>query len=58
MSQDLLASLEYIEKEKGISKEALLEALRHALLSACRKTYPRRAKFSRSRSILRHTASW
>lgn len=40
MSQDLLASLEYIEKEKGISKEALLEALRHALLSACRKTYP------------------
>ena len=40
MSQDLLASLEYIEKEKGISKEVLLEALRHALLSACRKTFP------------------
>ncbi|MBU9888860.1 MAG: transcription termination factor NusA, partial [Candidatus Omnitrophica bacterium] len=44
MSQDLLASLEYIEKEKGISKEALLEALRHALLSACRKTYPEKGE--------------
>lgn len=40
MSQDLLSSLEYIEKEKGISKEVLLEALRHALLSACRKSFP------------------
>lgn len=40
MSQELLASLEYIEKEKGISKEILLEALRHALLSACRKSFP------------------
>lgn len=40
MSQELLASLEYIEKEKGISKEVLLEALRHALLSACRKSFP------------------
>ena len=40
MSQDLLASLEYIEKEKGISKEALLDALRHALISACRKGSP------------------
>lgn len=40
MSQDLLASLEYIEKEKGISKEVLIEALRHALLSACRKSFP------------------
>lgn len=44
MSQDLLASLEYIEKEKGISKEVLLEALRHALLSACRKTFPERSE--------------
>lgn len=40
MSQDLLASLEYIEKEKGISKEVLLDALRHALISACRKGSP------------------
>ncbi len=42
MNQELLSSLEYIEKEKGISKEVLLEALRQALLSACRKTYPGR----------------
>ncbi len=40
MSQELIASLESIEKEKGISKEVLLEALRQALVSACRKTYP------------------
>lgn len=39
MNSELLASLEYIEKEKGIKKEVLLEALRQALLSACRKTY-------------------
>ena len=40
MNQDLLTSLEYIEKEKGVSREVLLEALKQALLSACRKTYP------------------
>ncbi len=39
MNSELLASLEYIEKEKGIKKSVLLEALRQALLSACRKTY-------------------
>lgn len=39
MNQDLLTSLEYIEKEKGVSREMLLEALKQALLSACRKTY-------------------
>lgn len=40
MSQELLSTLEYIEKEKSIRKEVLLEALRAALLSACRKTFP------------------
>lgn len=40
MNQDLLTSLEYIEKEKGVRKEVLLEALKLALVSACRKTYP------------------
>ena len=39
MNQELLASLEYIEKEKGVSKAVLVEALRQALLSACRKTF-------------------
>ena len=38
MNQELLAALEYIEKEKGIKKETLLEAVRQALVSACRKT--------------------
>src|SRR5512138_1435478 len=40
MSQDLAASIEYIEKEKGVSREVLVEALQHALLSACRKSFP------------------
>ena len=44
MSQELLASLESIEKEKGIEKSVLLEALKQALLSACRKTYPKEAE--------------
>ena len=42
MTQELLASLEAIEKERGIRKEVLMEALQQALLSACRKTYPGR----------------
>ncbi len=40
MGQELLQQLEMIEREKGISKEVLLEALHSALISACRKTYP------------------
>jgi N utilization substance protein A len=40
MNQELLATLEYIEKEKSIDKGTLLEALKQALASACRKTYP------------------
>lgn len=42
MTQELLTSLEYIEKEKGIPKQVLLDALKQALLSACRKSYPGR----------------
>ena len=40
MSQELLVSLEAIEKEKGISKALLLDALKQALTSACRKGRP------------------
>ena len=40
MSEELLHMLSYIEKEKGIRKEILIDALRAALLSACRKTFP------------------
>ena len=45
MNQELLTTLEYIEKEKSINKETLLEALRQALLSACRKTYSEAEEF-------------
>ncbi len=39
MNPEIMSSLEYIEKERGIPKEVLIEALRQALLSACRKTF-------------------
>src|SRR3989338_8392060 len=41
MNEALINSLRYIEQEKGIKKEVLLDALRAALLSACRNTYPK-----------------
>ncbi|OQA58327.1 MAG: hypothetical protein BWY42_00034 [Candidatus Omnitrophica bacterium ADurb.Bin277] len=44
MSQDLASSIEYIEKEKGVSRQVLVEALQHALLSACRKTFPEKGE--------------
>lgn len=37
MSQELLAIIEQIEREKGIKKEVLIEAVQSALLSAARK---------------------
>lgn len=37
MSQELLAIIDQIEREKGIKKEVLLEAIESALLSAARK---------------------
>ncbi|HNV87253.1 MAG TPA: transcription termination factor NusA [Candidatus Omnitrophota bacterium] len=40
MNGELLSSFQYIEKEKNISREVLINALRSALLSACKKTFP------------------
>ena len=37
MSQELIAIVEQIEREKGIKKEVLIEAIKSALLSAARK---------------------
>jgi len=39
MSKELQETIETIEQEKNIKREVLLEALRAALLSACRKTF-------------------
>jgi N utilization substance protein A len=39
MNPEIMTSIEYIEKERGIPKEVLIEALKQALLSACRKTF-------------------
>lgn len=39
MSQDFLAVLEYMEKEKGIDRKRMLEAIEQALLSASRKSF-------------------
>ncbi|MBN1492665.1 MAG: transcription termination/antitermination protein NusA [Candidatus Omnitrophica bacterium] len=40
MNNDIFQSLESIEKEKGIKRDVLLEMLKSALVSACKKTYP------------------
>jgi N utilization substance protein A len=45
MTSELLATIEYIEREKNIDREVLREALRTALLSACRKTFPNYEEF-------------
>jgi transcription termination/antitermination protein NusA len=39
MSQDFVAVLEYMEKEKGIDRKRMLEAIEQALLSAARKSF-------------------
>lgn len=38
MSNELLATLEYIEQERGIGKEQLMDAVEKAILTAARKT--------------------
>src|SRR5260370_6013664 len=38
MNSDLLAVLDYMEREKGIKREILLEALSGALLTAAKKS--------------------
>jgi N utilization substance protein A len=39
MSQDFLAVLDYMEKEKGIDRKSMLAAIESALLSASRKSF-------------------
>ena len=38
MTNELLALFEYYEKEKGINRETMVEALENALLSASKKS--------------------
>jgi N utilization substance protein A len=40
MNGELLTVLDYIEREKGISRETIMEAVESSLLSASRKTLP------------------
>ena len=40
MNSELLQSIEYIEKEKSVSREVLLDALKQALIAACKRKYP------------------
>lgn len=44
MNHELLAVLEYIEQERGISKEQLVSAVEKALAATCQKNAERRAK--------------
>jgi N utilization substance protein A len=39
MSQEIVAIMEYMEKEKGIKREILIEAMKAALLASSRKTF-------------------
>ncbi|PTX94782.1 transcription termination/antitermination protein NusA [Verrucomicrobia bacterium LW23] len=39
MSQDLISLLEYLEKEKGIKREDLIEAVQLSLVAAARKSF-------------------
>ena len=39
MSQEIVAIMEYMEKEKGIKRELLIEAMQAALLASSRKTF-------------------
>ena len=39
MSKELLNALDAIEKEKGIKKEVIIDALEQALVSAYKKNY-------------------
>ncbi|MBQ6934956.1 MAG: transcription termination/antitermination protein NusA, partial [Clostridia bacterium] len=39
MSEDFVTLLEQFEKEKGISRDVLIEALEQALVSAYKKNY-------------------
>lgn len=42
--EELLVTLEYIEREKGIDRETLIQALESALVSASRKMFPEDAE--------------
>ena len=44
MNHELLAVLEYIEQERGISKEQLVNAVEKALAAACQRNLDRKAK--------------
>lgn len=44
MNHELLATLEYIEQERGISKEQLVNAVEKALSATCQKNLDHRAK--------------
>lgn len=46
MNNDIFQSLSYIEREKNIKKEVLIEMLKSALISACKKTYPNHEEYS------------
>ena len=63
MNHELLAVLEYIEQERGISKEQLVNAVEKALAATCQKNLERRAKYveaklNRSNGSIRVVATY
>lgn len=57
MNQELLSVLSYIEQEKGIDREVLLEAVESAIATACRKTLGLKDKKDVSVKIDRETGN-
>ena len=63
MNHELLAVLEYIEQERGISKEQLVNAVEKSLAATCQKHLTRKAKnveakLNRANGSIRVTASY
>ena len=63
MNSEFIAMLDYLEREKGIKREVLVEAVSNALLSASKKAVgppaicaststPKPGKFARSQTFL------
>ena len=57
MNTEFIAMLDYLERERGIKREILLEAVPNALLSASKKSVQRSRAIFASRSIRRPARS-
>jgi hypothetical protein len=57
MNSELIAMLDYLEREKGIKREILVEAISSALLAASKKSFTSAPGSCGLRSILKAARS-